>query len=332
MVADVVEYSRMMAADEAATLIALQEHRFAVVDPTIGQFHGRIIKSMGDGLLVEFLSVHDTVECAVAIQRSMVERNRDVPQDRRIRYRIGVNLGDVLSQEGDVYGDGVNIAARLQQVAEPDGVAISSLVFGHLEGNLEHGFADIGAHALKNIARPVRVYHYRPNATARPCNAAFRPFVDLPAELPGVITGGCLCGSIRYEAAGKPLGSMICHCRMCQRFSGAPILGGTTFLTDVLRFVKGKPKFYRSSKIARRGFCSNCGTALVYQGTLGVWTRWIMVFTATLDEPEKFPPTYHLGIESTMPWLDIHDDLPRTMCKDSPSLVEAYHSVGQEVP
>ena len=119
---------------------------------------------------------------------------------------------------------------------------------------------------------------------------------------------------------------------MCQKFSGAPILGGTTFLAEQLTFTQGEPKYFASSSIAERGFCGNCGTALVYRGTIGQWTKWIMVWTASLDNPEDFPPTYHLGIESTMPWLDINDDLPRTQCKDSPSLVDAYGAVGEDVP
>jgi len=332
LIADVVGYSRMMGEDEAATLLALQEHRFALIDPTIGQHHGRIVKLMGDGILVEFQSVHDAIGCAIAIQRGMVSRNVGVPEDRQIRFRIGVNLGDVLIEDADIYGDGVNIAARLQEIAEPNGVCISSSVFGHIDGEIDHTFADIGAHTFKNIAKPVRVYHYSPDSSAQPTHTAFRPFIDLPVDDRPLVTGGCLCGNVRYKATEKTLGSMLCHCRMCQKFSGAPILGGTTFRTEALHFTKGGPKFYQSSKIAERGFCGDCGTALVYRGIIGVWTKWIMVFTASLDEPEKYPPTYHLGIESTMPWLDINDDLPRTMCQDSPSLIEAYKSVDQEVP
>lgn len=322
----------MMGEDEAATLLALQEHRFALIDPTIGQHHGRIVKLMGDGILVEFQSVHDAVGCAIAIQRGMVSRNAGVPEDRQIRFRIGVNLGDVLIEDADIYGDGVNIAARLQEIAEPNGVCISSSVFGHIDGEIDRTFRDIGAHKFKNIAKPIRVYHYSPDLAAQPTHTAFRPFIDIQVEERALVTGGCLCGDVRYEATGKALGSMLCHCRMCQKFSGAPIIGGTTFLTEALHFTKGGPKFYQSSGIAERGFCGDCGTALVYRGKIGVWTKWIMVFTASLDNPEKFPPTYHLGIESTMPWLDIRDDLPRTMCKDSPSLIDAYKSVGQEVP
>ena len=332
LVADIAGYSRLMSADEEAALLEMQKFRFSLVDPTIGQHHGRIIKTMGDGLLVEFGSVHDAIECSLAVQRGMVDRMRGVPDNSRFRYRMGINLCDVLSEGGDVYGDGVNIAARLQEIAEPNGIAISSVVLGHLEDELQHAFADMGAHELKNITRPVRVYHYRADAHEKPENVAIRPFIDPPDNKPMLITGGCLCGKVRYQATTKPLGSMLCHCRMCQRFSGAPILGGTTFPAEALSFTQGEPKYFVSSKIAQRGFCGDCGTALIYQGTLGVWTKWSMIFTASLDEPEKYPPTYHLGIESTMPWLDIHDDLPRTMCKNSPSLVDAYRTVNEEVP
>lgn len=332
LVADVVGYSRLMGEDETATLHALQQHRFALIDPTIGQYHGRIVKLMGDGLLVEFRSVAEAVGCAVSIQRGMLSRNAGITEKRQIRFRIGVNLGDVLIEDGDVYGDGVNIAARLQEAAEPYGVCISGSVFSHIEGEIDHKFPDMGAHRFKNIIKPIRVYQHNPDHSVSPTKTAFRPFVDMPVEPRTIVTGGCLCGNVRYELTDSALGSMLCHCRMCQKFSGAPILGGTTFQTEALRFTKGHPKFYQSSKIAERGFCGDCGTALLYRGLIGIWTKWIMVFTASLDEPEDFPPTYHLGIESTMPWLDIHDDLPRTMCKDSPSLIDAYHAVGQEVP
>lgn len=333
LIGDVVGYSRLMGEDEEATLDALSGHRFALIDPTIGQFRGRVVKRMGDGILVEFQSVLDAVNCALFLQKGMIKRNADVPENRQIRWRMGINLGDIIVQDNDVFGDGVNIAARLQEVADPNGVAISASVFAHVEGDLGYVFKDIGAHEFKNIAKPVRVYHHSTDPASTPARQAFRPFVDLPAaESPTAITGGCLCGAIRYEVHGKALGSMLCQCRMCQKFSGAPVLGGTTFYTADVNFVKGEPKRYRSSPIANRGFCGDCGTALTYEGTIGTWTQWLMIWTATLDEPEKFPPTYHLGVESAMPWLDIHDDLPRTACKDSPSLIDAYHAVGAEVP
>ncbi len=103
-------------------------------------------------------------------------------------------------------------------------------------------------------------------------------------------------------------------------------MAGTIFKTAAVQITQGQPKYYQSSDIAERGFCSDCGTSLFYHGLIGLWTEWLMVFSASLDHPEHYPPTYHLGIESTMPWLDLHDDLPRTRCEDSPSLVEAYRA------
>ena len=332
LIADVVEYSRLMAENEAETLRTLQEHQFAVVNPTIGQHHGRVVKTMGDGILVEFQSVVDAVHCAVAIQEGMIKRNEAVPQKRQIRFRIGINLGDVLIDGDDIFGDGVNVAARLQQLASPNGVAISSSVHAQIDGTIDHDFVDAGAHQLKNIATAVRIYLYSPDAAAGAAEVAFRPFVDAPVDQQPTATGGCLCGNVRYEVSGKPLGTMLCHCRMCQRFSGAPMLENTTFSADVFRFTKGEPKVYQSSKIAERGFCPDCGSSIFYRGRIGYWKDWIVLATASLDEPRNFPPTYHLGIESSLPWLKILDDLPRTTCRDSPSLVEAYRAVGEEVP
>jgi adenylate cyclase len=332
MFIDVVGYSRLMGEDDEATLLALQSHRFSVIDSTIGQHYGRIVKSVGDGVLVEFASVHDAVECAVLIQGGVISKNAKVPEEKQLRFRIGIQLGDVIIEGSDIFGDGVNIASRLQEIAEPDGVCISATVFEYIDGTTDYVFTDIGAHELKNIKKPLRLYHHNPGASKRPALAAFRPFIDMPGEISKHITGGCLCGKIRYEASEMALGSMYCHCRMCQRFTGAPVSGGTTFLTDTFHIINGEPKFYQSSKIARRGFCGDCGSSLIYQGVIGVWTKWVMINTASLDEPKKFPPTYHLGIESKMPWLELHDDLPKTMCKDSPSLIDAYSSVGQDVP
>ncbi len=332
LVADVVEYSRLMSQDETSTLRSLGEHLFALINPTIGQFHGRIIKNMGDGFLVEFHSVGEAVECGIAIQEGMARRNQGLSEAEAIRFRIGVNLGDVLSHGDDVFGDGVNIAARLQEIAMPYGVMISSHVFGQLDVALQLRFSDTGAHQLKNIPRAIRTFQYLA-AEASPNQAAsFRPFVDVAPPSQARAKGGCLCGSVRYEIDAETIGSMLCHCRTCRRYSGAPVLEGTTFPARAFRFTKGAPKYYQSSKIARRGFCPDCGSPLVYEGLVSMWRDWIVVTTGSLDEPEKFPPTYHLGIESSLPWLKVHDDLPRTACKDSPSLIAAYREVGEEVP
>ncbi|MER8530346.1 MULTISPECIES: adenylate/guanylate cyclase domain-containing protein [unclassified Mesorhizobium] len=159
LAADVVGYSRLMGLDEGGTLSALKTHRRDLVDGKIAEHQGRIVKLTGDGMLVEFQSVVNAVACATDIQRRMRERNADVQEERRIEFRIGVNLGDIIFDDNDIYGDGVNVAARIESIARPGGVAISGTVRDHLGKNLDLDFEDTGEHELKNIDRPVRVYH-----------------------------------------------------------------------------------------------------------------------------------------------------------------------------
>ena len=156
LAADVVGYSRLMGEDEVGTLNRLKSCRRELVDPAIKEFHGRMIKLMGDGALVEFASVVDAVQCAAAIQRRMADR--DQGEARQIRFRIGINLGDVIVDENDIYGDGVNIAARLEAMAEPGGICISGSAFDQAVHKVDVGFAGLGEQSLKNIADPVRVY------------------------------------------------------------------------------------------------------------------------------------------------------------------------------
>jgi len=161
LAADVAGYSRLMGADEEGTLSRLKAHRLALVDPKISEHRGRIVKTTGDGMLVEFASVVDAARCAVEVQRGMVERNADVPQDKRIEFRIGINVGDIIIDGGDIFGDGVNVAARLEGLAEPGGICVSGRVQEDAQGKLDIAFDDAGEQALKNIARPVRVYRVR---------------------------------------------------------------------------------------------------------------------------------------------------------------------------
>jgi adenylate cyclase len=155
--ADVAGYSRLMGLDEVGTARTLREHR-AASDALVDKHGGRIVKSTGDGVLLEFPSVVDAVECAVAVQALMVERNHGIPQDRRMLLRIGVNLGDILIQGDDILGDGVNVAERLEGIAEPGGICISSSAHDQVRGKVAIEFADLGEKSLKNMARPVRVY------------------------------------------------------------------------------------------------------------------------------------------------------------------------------
>jgi adenylate cyclase len=158
LAADVVGYSRLMAADEAGTLARLRALRKALFDPQVDGHRGRIVKLMGDGALVEFPSVVDAVECAIAIQQAMVAADAGQPEDRRIVFRIGINLGDIIIEGDDIYGDGVNVAARLEGIAESGGIAISEDAWRQVQGKVPARFVDIGEQPLKNIARPVRAY------------------------------------------------------------------------------------------------------------------------------------------------------------------------------
>jgi TolB-like protein/class 3 adenylate cyclase/Flp pilus assembly protein TadD len=158
LAADMVGYSRLMEADETGTIERQKTHRAELIDPKITEHHGRIVKTTGDGLLVEFGSVVDAVACAVEVQRAMGEREADVPEERRIQYRIGINLGDIVIDEDDIYGDGVNIAARLQELTEPGGVSVSGTAYEHLKAKVEVGYEYLGEQQVKNIEKPVRVY------------------------------------------------------------------------------------------------------------------------------------------------------------------------------
>ena len=171
LAADVAGYSRLMGADEEGTLERLKALRHELVDPKIVEHHGRIVKTTGDGMLVEFASVVDAVRCAVAVQQAMPERNIGVGVDNRIELRIGINLGDVIVEGDDLYGDGVNIAARIEALTDPGGVFVSNTVHDHVRDRLPFVFEDLGEQQVKNIARPVRVYRVRstlthPDATA----------------------------------------------------------------------------------------------------------------------------------------------------------------------
>jgi adenylate cyclase len=189
-----VGYSRLMGADELGTFERIRAHRNELFEPEIARHHGRIFKLMGDGLLAEFASVMDAVSCAVVLQRSMLERNSGVSHDRRIDVRIGINLGDVIVEDGDRHGDTINLAARLQQLARPNGLCVSDKVRIEVEGKVDIRFENGGEQRLKNIARPTKVFHWRPDGApplvqtntgaegirdAAPANAGAKPSLAL---------------------------------------------------------------------------------------------------------------------------------------------------------
>lgn len=164
--ADVVGYSRLMGANEEGTLAALKAHRLALIDPLIAAHKGHIVKTTGDGLLLSFPSIVEAVSCAVAVQSGMARRNKDIAAEVRVEFRIGVNLGDVIVEKGDVFGDGVNIAARLEQIAPPGGVCLSEDAYRQVRGKLEIPITDVGEQKLKNISNPIRVYRIEPSVAA----------------------------------------------------------------------------------------------------------------------------------------------------------------------
>ncbi len=178
LAADVAGYSRLMGADEEGTLERLKALRRELVDPKVAEHHGRIVKTTGDGLLVEFASVVDAVRCAVAVQQAIPERNTGFVADSRIELRIGINVGDIIIDDEDIYGDGVNVAARLEALAEPGGICVSRVVRDQVRDKLDFAFDDRGEQQVKNIVRPVRVFDVKiggETATSAPDSPAAAP-------------------------------------------------------------------------------------------------------------------------------------------------------------
>jgi adenylate cyclase len=187
LAADVAGYSRLIGTDEGGTLQALKVIRAELIDPTIAAHNGRLVKTTGDGLLVEFGSVVDALQCATEIQAGMAERNTTVPNDRRIEFRIGINVGDIVVEDGDIFGDGVNVAARLEGLADPGGICVSARVQEDAAGKLDLAFEGLGEQALKNIARPIRAYRIAigaVSATAQEAPALVLPDKPSIAVLP----------------------------------------------------------------------------------------------------------------------------------------------------
>src|SRR5271166_5789380 len=182
LAADVAGYSRLMGADEEGTLAALKAIRRELGDPKIAEHRGRIVKTTGDGFLAEFASVVDAVRYAVEVQREMVRRNADVPTDKRIEFRVGINLGDIIIDDGDIFGDGVNIAARLEGLAEPGGIWLSAAAHDQVQDKLDLAYEDMGEQQVKNIARPVRVYRVGNTLTHPIANAPGSTLVSERSE------------------------------------------------------------------------------------------------------------------------------------------------------
>jgi len=181
LAADIAGYSRLIEADEEGTLERLKALRRELLDPKIAEHRGRIVKTTGDGMLVEFASVVDALRCAAEVQRALAETNAALPSEHRIAFRIGINVGDIVAEEGDIFGDGVNVAARLEGLAQPGGICVSARVQEDAAGRLDLNFQDIGEHQLKNITRPVRVFRVVTGAKAMPVPAPTLALPDKPS-------------------------------------------------------------------------------------------------------------------------------------------------------
>ena len=219
---DMVGYSRLMGADESGTLSRQKTHRTELIDPCIEKHHGRVVKGTGDGLLAEFASAVDAVECAAEIQRAMPDREKGSSPDVRILFRIGINVGDIVAEDGDIYGDGVNVAARIEALADHGGVFISGSAFSQVRGKVELGFEDQGFHAVKNIEEPVRVYR-----------------VLLDPEAAGLIPGARKQGILKQLLR-----------RRVPHFLGLYLVGSWAFLEFVdfaVRQYGSRPCYLRSS-------------------------------------------------------------------------------------
>ena len=188
LAADVAGYSRLMGADEEGTLARLKALRRELADPKIKEHRGRIVKTSGDGLLLEFASVVDAVRCAVEVQREMAELNADVPLDRRIEFRMGINVGDIIKDGRDIHGDGVNVAARLEALAEPGGICVSRVVRDQVRDKLAFSFEDMGEQQVKNITRPVRVHRIVLGEGAGPSEPPTETSTKPPIPLPDTLT------------------------------------------------------------------------------------------------------------------------------------------------
>ena len=307
LAADIAGYSALMGAHEEATVRDLKAHQ-SVVLPLISEHGGRVIDTAGDGILAEFASVINAVDCAVAIQKAMVERNVGVEEQRRMQYRIGINLGDVIHDDVRVYGDGINIAARLESIAEPGGITISGKVYEEVVGKLLVDFEDAGERSLKNIARPVRVYRVRwvggPPPTAIRKASVARSLV--PQRLLGLLGIGekgsptRIVSSANGGTTGRPASRLSIMVFPFRNLSGNPAEdyladGITEDLTTDLSRMAGSFVIARNTAFTFKGKLSTFGRSaanlgcgmhsLVASGALEIWSASMRSSSTLIQAP-----------------------------------------------
>lgn len=328
---DVAGYSRLMGNDEEGTLAVLKAHRDAM-RPTVDAHDGRLVGQAGDGLLFEFPSVIEAMACTLKVQAAMEIRNADIADNNKMLFRAGINLGDVMVDGDDIFGDGVNVAARIEQLAPPGGICISGAVFDQISGGVDQNFDELGYKKLKNITQPVRVYETRLTESHADgeTNIGFPYSAGIQKRHP-MSSGGCLCGKVRYEVWAEPLGSGYCHCRYCQLAVGAPLTDWVCFEEKFVSFSGDAPKIYRSSPINERAFCGNCGTSLFsyFNDAAETPTYYYVMRLSTMDNPKNYPPMAHSCTENLLPWMNIIDDLPRTHTGDDIGLSTRWTAAGE---
>lgn len=325
--ADVADYSHLIGRDEEATLKSLSTHRRDFIDPLVEAHHGRIANTAGDSLLLEFTSAVDAMRWALAMQEGMSVRNGKEPSDRQIRFRVGIHIGDVVADGCDLLGDGVNIAARIEQMCEPGGIFLSAAVYEQICDKFNQGFDDLGYHKVKNIPHLVHVYRVH--------------LSDLPDEEPGTLfkrkdvsleKGECMCGAVQIEITQPVISVGLCHCRMCQRFNSSAFSVWAVFAREAVRFPALQPKLFTSSAIGERGFCPECGSAICMTWYAPEMADILAILAPCLAHPEDYPPARHACVESKLPWLDLNDSLPRSYSWQSALLRERWESVGLPDP
>ncbi|HSM41167.1 MAG TPA: GFA family protein [Afifellaceae bacterium] len=328
LAADVVGFAGLVARDEEGTLARLEPLLRDNIGMQVEAHRGRVFKSLGDGVLAEFSSTVEALNCAIGIQKLAALDAHRSGDSESLRLRVGVSVGDVIVHGADLLGDGVNVAARLQALAEPGGIAVSGEVMAQVRGKIDLQLEDLGFKKLKDSDAPFRVY--KTSHHTGEVKGLFDFDEDTLAEM--LIKGGCLCGSVRFEISLPPISTGYCHCRICQKFTGSAMSAWTAFPASAVHFPAAEPRYFASSPIAERGFCPDCGSSLTYRLTKPRPAGYLVVFTANLDKPQDYAPAVHGGIESRMPWLEILDDLPRTTCAESRVLQEAWSSVGLSDP
>ncbi len=336
--ADAASYSRLTGQHEEQTHLQLNTG-LNLLTEQIAAHGGSKVHEAGDAILAEFSSVTDAVDTAVEFQKLMATRDSELDKSEQIEFRIGVNVGEVIHDRDDIYGDGVNIAARIQEVAAPGNLCVSSTVLEQLTSDTYYNFDDLGYRDFKNIKRPIHVYQLRLSDLIDTypmldleSRVQGQPLFDDSIEQPLITKGRCSCGSVSFEISQETLGTGFCNCRICQRCTGAPVLAWAAFPIEAVKFTHDKPTYYRLSLIAEKGFCKKCGSHVIWRSLKPEPASYVAIATAILDNPEDYAPTWHGGVESQMPWLQIHDDLPRTRCEESPLLRKAWGSVDANDP